>query len=72
MGLLFIDKFGISLQKIDNPMARPIRDTPVLKGKDARRFLEAMDNLKPATPEEKKRAKEAYEFFKSIATFPLP
>ena len=27
-------------------MARPIRETPILFGEDARRFLEAMQNVK--------------------------
>ena len=26
-------------------MARPIKDTPVLTGKDARRFRESMENI---------------------------
>jgi len=43
-------------------MARPIEPTPVLKGKDAERFLERMK--KPLTKKEKdfiRRAKEAYK-----------
>jgi hypothetical protein len=69
---LFFDKFGISLQKIDNTMARPIRDTPVLKGKDARRFLKEISTPNPEPREEIEKAKKAYEWFKSIATFPMP
>ncbi len=32
-------------------MARPIRETPILFGEDARRFREAMQNVKPEPPE---------------------
>jgi hypothetical protein len=28
-------------------MARPIKDTPDLKGKDAKRFFDKMENVKP-------------------------
>jgi CheY-like chemotaxis protein len=35
-------------------MARPIGETPVLYGKDAVRFLNEMENVKPASLEEKK------------------
>ena len=38
-------------------MARPIRETPILFGEDARRFLENMQHPEPETPEE--RAREA-------------
>lgn len=40
-------------------MARPIEPTPVLRGKDAERFLrekERIENLDPSCPEAKKRA----------------
>lgn len=43
-------------------MAKTINPTPVLNGKDAKRFLERME--KPLTKKEKKfikKAKEAYE-----------
>jgi len=53
-------------------MARPIADTPVLRGQDAVRFMEAMANVKPSFSEERKAEMERhYEWFKSIATFPL-
>jgi hypothetical protein len=52
-------------------MARPIADTPVLRGQDAVRFMEAMANVKPVSQEEKDRIKKNYEWMKSIATFPL-
>lgn len=52
-------------------MARPIKETPVLTGKDAERFAEKMKNIKPETKEEKEAAKKVYEKFKAIASFML-
>ncbi len=52
-------------------MARPIKDTPVLTGKDAERFAEKMANIRPESEEEKKAAEEAYLRFKAIASFVL-
>ena len=45
-------------------MARPIRETPILFGEDARRFLEAMQNVKPEPPEVRTRILRDYEFMK--------
>ncbi|MCL2207725.1 MAG: hypothetical protein FWB90_06480 [Fibromonadales bacterium] len=53
-------------------MARPIKETPTISGKDSRRFQEAMDNIVPVSKEQKEKQRQAYEFFKSIATFPMP
>jgi hypothetical protein len=53
-------------------MARDIKPTPVIRGKDAKRFREAMENLQPFSKEELEEQKKAYEWFKSIAKFPLP
>ena len=53
-------------------MARPIAETPILTGEDARRFEKAMAELKPAPRKEIEAQKEAYAWFKSIASFPLP
>jgi len=53
-------------------MARPIKETPTIRGKDSIRFQKEMDNLAPASAEEKERMKRSYEFMKSIATFPMP
>ncbi len=50
-------------------MARPIKATPVLEGKDAERFLRLMNERRPVSEEEKKKMMEDYEFFMSIATF---
>ena len=50
-------------------MARPIKETPTLKGKDAERFLRLMDEVKPVSKEEMERIKKNYEYIKSIATY---
>lgn len=42
-------------------MALPIKETPYLKGKDAKRFIKSMDNPKPVSKEEYERAKKVYE-----------
>ena len=52
-------------------MARPIKETPVLTGKDAKRFAEKMANPRPVTKEEVEAAKNVYEKFKAIASFTL-
>jgi hypothetical protein len=69
----FIGSFTIFIiDFIEVFMARPIKETPTIKGKDSIRFQEAMDNLVPASAEEKERMKRSYEFMKSIAAFPMP
>ena len=45
-------------------MARPIRETPILFGEDARRFLEAMENVQPEPPEARARILRDYELMK--------
>jgi hypothetical protein len=52
-------------------MARPIKETPELKGKDAVRFAEKIANPAPVSQAEKDAAREAYEAFKAISTFPM-
>ena len=52
-------------------MARPIGETPVLYGEDAVRFLNEMENVKPASNEEKDRVRKEYEMLKKIATFKM-
>ena len=47
-------------------MARPIKETPILFGEDAKRFLASMQNVKPASQQEKQRVKAAYEKLKKI------
>ena len=38
-------------------MAKPIRNTPILYGEDARRFREEISNLPPAEERRKERAR---------------
>ena len=52
-------------------MAKPIKETPVLTGEDATRFVEAAHEVVPASQKEKDDAKKAYSFFVSIANFTL-
>jgi len=61
--------FNLVLPNIYQKMARPIAPTPVLKGKDAERFLkekERIENLDPDSPEAKQREaffKECIELY---------
>lgn len=41
-------------------MARPIKDTPILTGKDAKQFRWHMNHLSPVSNEEKERVCNAY------------
>ena len=52
-------------------MARPIAPTPILTGRDARRFEKAMENVKKIPRNEVEEMRKSYEWFKRIATFPL-
>lgn len=45
-------------------MARDIRETPILFGEDARRFLANMQVRQPETPEERARRLRNYEYCK--------
>jgi hypothetical protein len=47
-------------------MARPVRETPILYGKDAKRFLERMKNPPKETPEEKKCRLEDYHLMMRV------
>lgn len=47
-------------------MARPIRETPILHGKDARRFEERMKNPPKETEEQRAQRLKDYEYIKSI------
>ena len=42
-------------------MARPIKETPILYGEDARRFEERMKNVQKESPEQKKIRLEHYQ-----------
>lgn len=41
-------------------MARPIKETPVLRGNDARRFTERLNNPPKASAEEVRKAQAVY------------
>lgn len=47
-------------------MAQPIRETPILFGEDARRFLERMKNPQKETPEEKEKRVKHYKAVMSV------
>ena len=47
-------------------MARPIKETPILFGEDARRFEERMKQVRKETPEERERRNANYELFKKM------
>ena len=42
-------------------MARPIKETPVLHGSDAERFYQRMENLQPATAEQRQHAMQVFQ-----------
>lgn len=42
-------------------MARPIKETPILYGEDARRFVERMNEHRRVSPEERACIKADYE-----------
>lgn len=50
-------------------MAKPIKPTPVLRGKDATRFIKAMETRPKATKEEKDRIKADFEKLNALAQF---
>lgn len=50
-------------------MARPIKETPLLKGKDARRFMQKMKEPQQVSDEEIRRVRSNYEYIMSIAKF---
>ena len=54
-------------------MAKPIKDTPVLKGQDANNFLEASKKAETnkVSKTELDRIKKNFKKFKAIATFSL-
>ena len=49
-------------------MSRPIKETPILFGNDARRFEEQMKNPRKLTKEERGRRKRNYELVMKAAT----
>ena len=57
------------IYNIQGFMARPIKETPVVTGKDAKRFAEKIAHLKPESKEEREAAKKVYAKFKAQYTF---
>lgn len=50
-------------------MARPIKETPILYGEDARRFLERMQEHRHISEEERARMEENYRILRATANF---
>lgn len=50
-------------------MARLIKETPVLTGKDAERFVKRMNEKRIVSDKEIERVKKNYEYILSIAKF---
>ncbi|WP_199659156.1 hypothetical protein [Parabacteroides sp. AF48-14] len=52
-------------------MARPIKETPILFGEDAKRFMKEMEETrnKRASKEERERIEKNYQEFKKACTF---
>tara|TARA_B100000378_G_scaffold212230_1_gene175270 strand:+ start:811 stop:969 length:159 start_codon:yes stop_codon:yes gene_type:complete len=50
-------------------MAKPIKETPVLTGRDARTFVEKNRVVCKASEEEKRQIKESYNAMKGISRF---
>lgn len=47
-------------------MARPIKETPILEGDDARRFIDHMNTIRHETIEKKRRRLANYKLAMSI------
>jgi hypothetical protein len=52
-------------------MAKPIKETPYLFGKDAERFVEENKSVSKVSKEEKKEILESFNKFKEIANFEI-
>ncbi|MFX0555731.1 hypothetical protein ACOCEA_02980 [Maribacter sp. CXY002] len=52
-------------------MAKPIKETPFLYGKDARKFIEKNKKVEKVSKEEKEEIKASYEALKKIAQFAI-
>ena len=42
-------------------MAKPIKETPIIFGEDAKRFNQSIKEVNPGSDDEKRRIKAAYE-----------
>jgi organic hydroperoxide reductase OsmC/OhrA len=52
-------------------MARPIKETPVLKGRDARRFADKIANPVRISKEEREKAEKLFEEIKKKCHFAI-
>ena len=52
-------------------MAKPIKETPVLTGRDAERFAYAVEHPRAVSREEVMRAKAVYERLSRVAAIPF-
>ncbi|MBL0743753.1 hypothetical protein [Chryseolinea lacunae] len=50
-------------------MARPIKETPILKGKDARVFIEKTNNVVRVSDEKRAKVLENFAKLQAIAKF---
>tara|TARA_Y100000815_G_C13163498_1_gene432650 strand:- start:326 stop:478 length:153 start_codon:yes stop_codon:yes gene_type:complete len=50
-------------------MAKPIKETPVLYGRDAKRFINDNKDVKKISSEERKTIQKNYEALRRIASF---
>lgn len=67
----FCSNFAGKISKKGLTMARPIAETPILYGEDAASFMYNMHHVQKISDEEKEKQRKAYEWMKSIATFPI-
>lgn len=63
---------GVTMAAKPNTKPYPFKETPMLFGADAERFLEEIENPICVSETERLAQEEAYEYLKSIALFPLP
>lgn len=52
-------------------MARPIKDTPVIRGKDAKRFAAKIANPVPISKEEREKMERVYQEFLKMSKSPF-
>lgn len=52
-------------------MANPIRNTPALRGVDAKKFIKQNSEIIKVSAEEAQRIRLNYNYFRSIATFAI-
>jgi len=66
---LFFVPLRSNIHKYVFIMARPIKETPILYGEDARRFEARMQERRRISAEERARINAAYEAVKSVCDF---